>query len=388
MTSILGFRQEFADRYGSEPRIFRAPARVNLIGEHTDYNGGFVLPFAIERAIYVAAAPRKDAKIRVASQAFPDVLELVLETIEATPMPMGWMRYPFGVISLVSGAEYKLGGADLLITSDIPTGAGLSSSAALEVGIATALNRLFDLNLSEIAIAKVGQRTENEFAGVNSGIMDQMASVLGRSGYALHLDCSSLEWQHVPIGKATFFVCDTRTKHSLAEGAYNTRRRECEEAAASLTRSSLRDAGLEEIDGLPTPLKERARHVITENGRVASTIQALTAGNFELVGELMNASHASLRDDFQVSCDELDNMAELCRTRPEVLGSRMMGGGFGGCVINICKEGSDLDRIAAEITAEYSRTTGITPVVFSCSPTNGASEIMQANYEPFDDSTA
>ena len=375
MIDIAQLKQDFSRRFGREPRIFRAPARVNLIGEHTDYNDGFVMPFAIEKAVYVAAATRDDDRITVSSEAFAESLYVLAKDLDAVTVPKGWTRYPFGVVSLVSRAGHTVGGADLLIASDIPTGAGLSSSAALEVGIATALDQLFGLNLSGVEIAKIGQRTENEFAGVNSGIMDQMASVLGQKGHALLVDCRSLETQQIPLEDASFLICDTRTKHSLAESEYNTRRRECEEAAAALGKPSLRDANLEEIRSLPSTLAKRARHVVTENLRVMATVEALRSGDIRAVGELIDASHASLRDDFEVSCRELDIMSDICRSQPSIFGSRMIGGGFGGCTISMCREDADMKSLTAKIASEYRAKTGMEASVFECQPTAGAAEI-------------
>jgi galactokinase len=367
---------EFEKHFGQPPaHIVRAPGRVNLIGEHTDYNDGFVMPFAIEMAVYVAASPRDDDRITVNSTAFSESLDVSLADL-GKEVPNGWTRYPFGVISLMLRAGHQPRGADLLIGSDIPSGAGLSSSAALEVGIAKALDSLFELKLSDIEIVKIGQRTENEFAGVNSGIMDQMASVLGRSGHALFLDCRSLEWQHVPLEGASFLVCDTRTKHTLAESEYNNRRSECEAAAVELGVATLREATLHEINGLSGGLAKRARHVVTENLRVEAAVDALRSGDLEAVGGLINESHASLRDDFEVSCRELDIMSAICRSRPEILGSRMIGGGFGGCALSIARADTDLAIATREIAAEYELKTGIEPAIFICKPEDGVSEII------------
>ena len=202
-----------------------------------------------------------------------------------------------------------------------------------------------------------------------------MASVLGEAGHALFLDCRSLEWQQVAIDNATFLVCDTRTKHSLAESEYNTRRRECEAAAEHLGMRSLRDARLDEIGSLPTTLAKRARHVITENARVLLTADALRSGDLQTVGELMNASHKSLRDDFEVSCTELDIMSDICRSQAEILGSRMTGGGFGGCTISICREGVDASKLAERIGLHYKSQTAKKPRIFQCTPSGGAAEI-------------
>ena len=375
MIDIAQLKQNFIDQFGCEPRIFRAPARANLIGEHTDYNEGFVMPFAIEKAVYIAASPRDDGRFTIASADFPEILEVSLDNLNGGAVAKGWTKYPYGVLSLIHRAGYELRGADLLITSDIPAGAGLSSSAALEVGITTALIKLFDLNLTDVEVAMIGRAAENEFAGVNSGIMDQMASVLGKAGHALFLDCRSLEWQHIPLARASFLICDTRTKHSLAESEYNTRRAECDAAAASLGKRSLRDAHIDEIGALPEPLAKRAKHIITENLRVLSAVEALRSGDLSTVGDLMNASHASLRDDFEVSTRELDIMSEICRSQPEILGSRMMGGGFGGCTISICRDGVETNLIAGRIASEYTRETGIESAVFPCMAMQGASEL-------------
>lgn len=373
---IAHLRQDFFDRFGREARIFRAPARVNLIGEHTDYNQGFVMPFAIEKSVYVAASARDDGRFTVASADFAEILDVSLDDLDKVAAAKDWTKYPYGVLSLIKRAGHAFSGADMLITSDIPSGAGLSSSAALEVGIALALTKVFGLNITDAEIAKIGQAAENEFAGVNSGIMDQMASILSRAGHALFLDCRSLEWQHIPTGDASFLICDTRTKHSLAETEYNVRRQECESAASMLGKRSLRDARLDELNVLSEVLLKRARHIVSENGRVTAAVEALRSGNVDRVGELMNASHASLRDDFEVSSRELDIMSDICRLQPEILGSRMTGGGFGGCTISIARGGAHLGMAARKIAEEYRRQTGIEPAIYRCHPADGASEMI------------
>jgi len=369
-------KNKFIDRYGTEPRIFRAPGRVNIIGEHTDYNDGYVLPCAIDFATYVAGAIRKDRRIRVASLSFDRELEFDLDE-PLRESEKTWAKYVQGVGLILEREGYELRGANLLIDSDVPVGAGLSSSAALEISTAFALATLSGHKIDGMKLAKIGQSAENEFAGVRSGIMDQFASVFGEKDNALFLDCRSLEWSAVPVSASKFVICNTKTKHDLADGEYNKRRAECEAAAAFLGNISLRDATLDELNraaDMPETLKKRARHVITENVRVLETVAALRNDDLATVGEHINASHDSLRDDFEVSCAELDLMVDLAREQSGVLGTRMMGGGFGGCTINLFQPG-DHTGFAARITELYKKKTGIMPEIYECEAATGVCEL-------------
>ncbi len=369
-------RSKFRAKYGTEPRIFRAPGRVNIIGEHTDYNDGFVLPCAIDFATYIAGRERPDRNIRVASLNFEHELEFDLDGINEPPAK-DWTKFVQGVAMILERSDFRLGGADLLIESDVPVGAGLSSSAALEISVAYALASLSGQVIGGMELAKVGQAAENEYAGVRSGIMDQFASVLGQKGNALFLDCRSLEWSAIPVFAGKFVICNTKTKHDLADGEYNKRRAECEAAAAFLGKASLRDATLDELKraaDMPETLKKRARHVITENTRVLAAVEAFRGNDLEEVGKLINESHNSLRDDFEVSCEELDLMVNLARQQSGVLGARMIGGGFGGCTINLFRPGEHRD-FTSKIARLYERETGIVPEIYECEAANGACEL-------------
>lgn len=376
MIDLTKLRTEFWAGYGNEPRIFRAPGRVNIIGEHTDYNDGFVLPAAIDLAAYVAGCQRTDRFIRARSLNFGNTLEFDLDDHNMPPAK-DWTKYLYGVARVLERSGLRLGGADLLIESDIPIGAGLSSSAALEISTAFALASLAGQTIDPMKLAKAGQAAEIEFAGVRCGIMDQFASVFGQTGKALFLDCRSLEWSGIPVSTVRFVICNSKTHHDLADGEYNKRRAECEAAAAWVGKDSLRDASLDDLDRaaeMPETLKRRARHVINENVRVLETVAALRGNDLKAVGDLINLSHDSLRDDFEVSTEELDLLVDLARQDPGVLGARMMGGGFGGCTINLVRQGEHTD-FADKIAASYKRETGIVPEIYECETAIGVGEI-------------
>ena len=378
MIVLNNLTKEFTERYDAIPRIFRAPGRVNLIGEHTDYNDGFVLPCALDFATYVGTAVRADRTIRIASLNFDDGLEFDLDD-PGQKVPGNWTKYVFGVAQVLERHGYRLRGADLLIDSDLPVGAGLSSSAALEISTAFAFAALSSHKIDGMELAKIGQTAEHEYAGVRTGIMDQFASVFGREGHALLLDCRSLEWSPVPVSSGQFVICNTKVKHDLAEGEYNKRRAECEEAAAFFGKHSLRDVDIEEFrkraEEMPEIPRKRARHILNENIRVEQAVAALKADDAKRFGELMNESHNSLRDDYEVSSPELDLMVDLARAEPGVLGARMTGGGFGGCTINLVQF-DDIRAFAERIADAYKRETGIVPEIYPCRTGDGVSEIV------------
>lgn len=373
---IDGVVSEFTRWSGGMPRIFSAPGRVNVIGEHTDYNDGFVMPSAINFRTIVAIRPRTDRLIRVRS------IDLGMESAFSLDDPVRnetapWMNYPVGVAAILEREGFRLGGADVMTSTNIPIGAGLSSSAAFEVSLAVALASTRNHMPERWEIARIGQTAEHEFAGVRSGIMDQFASVFGRAGHALFLDCRSLEWQPVPLGRAGVVVCNTRVRHELADGEYNRRREECETAATLLGVSSLRDARSQDnsIRELPDVLRRRARHVLTENERVLAAVESMNQGNLRTLGQLMNESHASLKEDFEVSCRELDVMAGIVRRQAGIYGARMTGGGFGGCVIGLYEDGISED-FAAIVSEEYFSETGVAPEVYLCHSVDGVAEIQ------------
>jgi len=378
LIDVATLRQRFVDWHGTTPRIFRAPGRINLIGEHTDYNDGFVLPAAIDKATFVAISPRTDRTIIADSIDFEGTVSVVLDDRGAYPRT-DWGKYVQGIALVLESSGYKLGGADLLIASEIPVGAGLSSSAALEVAVASALTAIAGHTIDGVELAKIGQAAEHKYAGVRSGIMDQFVSVHGKAGRALLLDCRSLEWSNVALQDGALVICNTKTKHDLADGEYNKRRSECENAAAVLAKNSLRDVRIADLEDMPTEmpekLRKRARHVVTENARVLDAVAALKSENLQEFGELINRSHNSLRDDFEVSCPELDAMVEIAREQPGVLGSRMMGGGFGGCTINLMLTEAR-EAFISRVQLAYKERTGVEPELYEVTIERGACEII------------
>lgn len=380
-------RQEFHRVFNSpeaRPRVFRAPGRTNLIGEHTDYNDGFVFPAAIDRATWVAIAPRSDRLLRVYSEHFAEMLEFDLR--EASPAPRRhWTDYVRGVALMLERDGISSAGADLFIRSNVPLGAGVSSSASLEVATATALLAMAGGELPKMEIARLCQGAENEFVGAHCGIMDQFVSCFGRAGHAIFLDCRTLDSAAVPLPADIHLVlCNTMVKHEIAGGDYNLRRRECEESVARLAKvlpgiRALRDVTLAQIEQyralLPEPLLRRARHVTTEDARVLEARAALERGDLAKLGQLMARSHASLRDDYEVSCRELDVMVELANKLEGCVGARMTGGGFGGCTINLVRD-AQVEKFVTSMNEAYQRATNITPEIYSCTAADGAREII------------
>ncbi len=386
MMNLSGLREQFRQLYGGEPRIFSAPGRVNLIGEHTDYNDGFVLPMAIDRRTYVAAAPRNDGIVRCASEEFAGQIEFELNP-DLKP-GKDWANHVRGVATCLLRDEVALRGADLLIASEVPPGSGLSSSAALEVSAGFAMLKISNQSVDSpnglIALALAAQRAEHEFAGTRSGIMDQYIAALGIAGHALLLDCRSLEYEAVPIdlSDVRIVVCNSMVKHDLAASEYNTRRAECEEAVRRLATYlpgilALRDVEIEEFDvwadALPDVIRRRANHVLTENARTLAVVESLKKGDPVQFGKLMYASHESLRDDYEVSCRELDWLVEIARQCAGVYGARMTGGGFGGCTVNLVVAGQ-VESFISSITEAYQSKTGLIAQCYVCQASDGARE--------------
>ena len=367
----------FRARFARAPRVYRAPGRVNLIGEHTDYNDGFVLPIALDRYTWVAAAPRADRTIVVHSREYDETVRVEPETQSAQGPQNHWSDYVRGMAAVLDdaarGGQPRVQGADLLIASDVPIGAGLSSSAALEVACGYALGDLSGRSLDLDRLARAAQRAEHEFAGTRCGIMDQMIACHGRRGAALLLDTRTLACRHVPVAPAVrVVVCNTMVRHQLVSGEYNERRADCEAGVAVLARTTpsiraLRDATLDELDAvrdeMPVRVSRRCRHVVTENARVEEAADALRADDFHRFGVLMGASHLSLRDDFEVSCAELDTMVEILRTLDGVYGARMTGGGFGGCAVALVDAASEAS-VRREVARRYLSATGLEPDVW------------------------
>ncbi|MFQ6014197.1 MAG: galactokinase [Anaerolineae bacterium] len=370
--------REFAHIFGHEPTMaVRAPGRVNLIGEHTDYNEGFVLPVAINRMVMVMASPRPDRKVHLYAASFGQRTSFSLDDIGPDPV-MTWSNYQRGVALVLQQAGFTLKGMDALIRGDVPIGAGLSSSAAVEVATAYAFLRLGDLDLDRVQLALLCRRAENEFVGVNCGIMDQLVALLGRRGHALLIDCRSLEYQLVPIpAEASIVVADTRVRRGLLDSEYNIRQQQCQEGARLLGIKALRDISLEDFEGaqkrLPETVRRRCHHVVEENQRVVEAATALRRGDLPKFGQLMNESHRSLRDDYEVSCHELDLLAEAAWPLEGVYGSRMTGGGFGGCTVSLVQS-SMVDQFREQVTESFKAAIGYAPEIYLCQAADGAGE--------------
>jgi galactokinase len=376
-------RKRFEALHGHRPRVFRAPGRVNLIGEHTDYNDGFVLPAAIDFYTWVALSSRSDRKLVLSSENFPGIAEYELDSPNHHRRHE-WSDYVYGVVLVLERAGKRLRGADVLVAGEIPIGAGLSSSAAIEVATGYALLENSGHPVERVELAKLCQRAENEFVGVRSGIMDQFISCFGRTGQALLLDCRSLEYSLVALpGGISLVICNTMVKHELAGGEYNQRRSECEAGVRLLAEHlpqvrALRDVTLADLEkygsGLPPVVYRRCRHVVSENGRVLEAVRALGAGDLATVGALMAESHRSLRDDYEVSCVELDLLVDLAAQTEGVYGARMTGGGFGGCTINLVRSES-VDAFRQTVARGYQERTGGAPEIYVTGAAEGVTEL-------------
>lgn len=359
--------------------VYRAPGRVNLIGEHTDYNEGFVFPAAIDLYTQVTVAPRNDRKLLIHSQNFSDDIEIDLDDSRANARGH-WSDYVRGVALMLERAGHRLKGAGLDVRSTVPIGAGLSSSAALEVAAGYALLETSGHDVDRLELAKLCQQAENEFVGMRCGIMDQFIACFGRAGHSLMLDCRSLEYRLAPLPPdVRLVICNTMIRHELAASEYNNRRAECEAGVRHFAgfRSevrALRDVTIDDLDGyghdLPEAIQKRCRHVITENGRVEEAAAALAQGDLNTFGELMAASHRSLKEDYEVSCAELDTMVDLATQVEGVYGARMTGGGFGGCTINLVKADS-VAEFSKQVARGYARATGLVPEIYVCSTADG-----------------
>jgi galactokinase len=378
-------RRAFAERYGRAARLYRAPGRVNLIGEHTDYNGGYVLPMAIERETVVAAAARTDERVRVYSLNLEEEAEFDLEHA-GEPRRGLWLDYVEGVARALISQGEPLRGADLMILSDVPPGAGLASSAALEVSTGLALLCVAGRDVDRVALAFAGQQAEHTYVGTMCGIMDQFVAALGREGHALLIDCRAQTATPVPLDtrEVAIAVCDTRVRHELSSSEYNTRRAECERGVELLREylpgiTQLRDVSLEEFERfgplLPEPIMRRCRHIVTENERTLRAAVALRRSDLSELGRLINCSHESLRDDFEVSCTELDALVEVAHGCEGVLGSRMTGGGFGGSTVSLVRRDL-LESFRQEVTDGYERRTGLKTNIYVSEAGDGAREVI------------
>lgn len=378
--------KDFLSKYQKHFRTFYSPGRINLIGEHTDYNLGYVMPAAIDRGVTLLIAPNNSDKIRITAYDLNEDIEVNIHNLVKSNQK--WPDYLIGVVQQLTKNGHSIGGFDCLFTSDIPVGAGLSSSAAIECVLAYALNSIFSLGESRIALAKMAQAAEIEFVGVQCGIMDQFASIMGKNHCSLLLDCKTGDYSYIPFNFPDYqiVIINSKIKHDLPESDYNLRQQECQEVVRTFRNNgfqveSLRDISFESLEGLHRQLNQtlinRATYVLEENKRVLSFKSALEQSNMEKAGVLMYASHHGLRYLYEVSCSEIDFLVESTLEMDSVVGSRMMGGGFGGCTINIVQK-DESEMVMNHIGEQYSSKTGISPDFIVADLVDGTHEIKQA----------
>ncbi len=375
----------FFNYFNAKPQfIARAPGRVNLIGEHTDYNDGFVLPMAIDREALIALTPRADGEVHIRSMDYESDCVFSLNNLTRDK---GWGEYIKGVAYVLQSSGYELRGFNAMLTGDIPRGAGLSSSAAVELAAARAFSSASGFEWDAPRMAQLAQKAENEWVGVNCGIMDQMASAACKKGFALFLDCRSLEVQHAPLPEnISAVILDTSTRRGLVESAYNERRSQCEEAARWFGVKALRDVNVDDEkwlmvngkwnieSGLSEVAAKRARHIVTENARVLEAVKVMKDGNIKRLGELFNASHDSLRDDFEVTNDALNMMVECARAQASCYGARMTGAGFGGCAVALVEK-DKADEFVSAVSSLYKQRSGLDASIYVCNASEGASVV-------------
>ncbi|WP_118194920.1 galactokinase [Albibacterium indicum] len=377
-------KHRFSELYDTEPSIFTSPGRINLIGEHTDYNQGLVLPAAIDKVIVLAISKREDAQINIFSESYQKLYAGTLENLE--PSGILWPDYILGVIVELQKRGCELSGVDIVFDGNIPQGAGLSSSAALECAAAFGINEIFDLKLSSLEIAKIGQAAENNFVGVQCGLMDQFASVFGKSDHLIKLDCESFEFNFIPFNAKNYKVVlfDTGVKHSLASSAYNERRSQCESGVELVQEhhpdvDSLRRVSQQMLDdyvkGVDPVVYNRCAYVVKEIQRLQDACEDLLKGDLETFGKRMYETHEGLRDEYEVSCEELDYLVDRVKAHPEVIGARMMGGGFGGCTINLIQSES-VDRVVEETSNAYKRDMDRELKVYFVSIEDGTKRVL------------
>ncbi len=369
-------RNEFVRLHGLNDQmvVVSSPGRINLIGEHTDYNEGFVLPSAIDRAIYLAVAPAQGFEVTITSLDFKD--DFRFDSQKPLKSNKGWANYLIGIVDELGRAGYPMSGFDCVYAGDIPIGSGMSSSAAVEAGLAFALDRIFEFGIERATLAKIAQRSENRFVGVRCGIMDQFANLLSKGESALMLDCRSIDYEYIPFARKDlrFVLCDTGVKHNLASSEYNLRRQQCEMGVEVMKKyqpniTSLREVGRELLEGHkdevdPTVFK-RCTYVLDENARVEIARDYLLQKDYESFGKLLYASHEGLRTKYEVSCRELDFLVEAASKIDGVLGARMMGGGFGGCTLNLV-EGDSVGYFTQRIRESYVEQLGKVPQIYNC----------------------
>ena len=366
-------KSSFEQRFGIEPIVIKAPGRINLIGEHTDYNNGFVLPAAVDQAIYLAIGKSGSSESTLVSLDMDQTFEFSINDFQPTKEKL-WANYLMGVVAEIQKSGREVTGFNIVFSGDVPQGSGMSSSAALECGTCFALNELFDLSIPKVKMVKMSQKAEHNYAGVMCGIMDQFASMMGSADHALLLDCESLEYRHFPIELTDHIIvlCNSNVSHNLADSEYNIRRKQCEEGVSLLQKyfpevKSLRDVSLEQLNAHQSELSDvvykRCKYVIEENERVMSMTKAMEAGEIDALGEILTIAQEGMRSGYEISCPEIDFMADFANNREDVVGARMMGGGFGGCTINLVNKGSE-DQFISELNAAYKEQFNkeITPI--------------------------
>ncbi|MHB8931491.1 MAG: galactokinase [Melioribacteraceae bacterium] len=377
--------KKFLEIFNEKPLLVRSPGRVNLIGEHTDYNNGFVLPAAIDKAIYFAVSPREDRECKLYSFDLNDDITFNLDKLEFSKK--GWPNYLMGMVDQLIKTGHVLKGFNCVFGGDIPIGAGLSSSAALEAGLGFSLNHIFNLGIDKLTLVKLAQKAENEFVGVNCGIMDQYINIFGKNGHVLRIDCQSLDYEYFPFefDNISVVLFDTCVSHSLASSEYNQRRKECNLGVDLIkkdypTIKSLRDVSTALLssyqDKMDPIVYKRCKYAVEENDRVLKACECLNDGNLKAFGDLMYQTHFGLSNDYEVSCPELDFLVELIKNNNAVYGSRMMGGGFGGCTINLIENDSIAD-VKEFVTKSYKEKFGKEPKTYITKISNGTEIIRE-----------
>ncbi|MGA7159795.1 MAG: galactokinase [Bacteroidota bacterium] len=384
---MINFPETVEDRFknlfNEQPVLVRSPGRANLIGEHTDYNMGFVLPCTIDKAIYFAVTPRQDRYCKLYALNMDESFETSIDNLKKSKKE--WPNYLMGVLDQLNKAGSKFDGFNCVFGGDIPVGAGLSSSAALEAGLAFTLNHIFDLHIDKLSLVKLAQKAENEFVGVQCGIMDQFINIFGESGTVLRIDCRSLEHRYFPFDfdDVSILLINSNVSHSLASSQYNQRRIECAEGVNHIKKyegqvESLRDVSIDMLNGFKSTLDptvyRRCKYVIEENDRLLQACSALEKKDLTTFGRIMVNAHDGLSRDYEVSCRELDYLVDLVRDNPHVYGSRMMGGGFGGCTINLVEPGS-IDEVVKMVSEKYSEKFNIETSTYITSISSGTSII-------------
>ncbi|MBK8788462.1 MAG: galactokinase [Chitinophagaceae bacterium] len=369
----------FTEKFAGQPTVFRSPGRINILGEHTDYNEGFVLPAAIDKSIYVAITKRADNQVTLFAGDFNE--SYTTDTEHIKPAAIQWPNYILGVVDQLQKEGHTIGGFNLVIDGDIPIGAGLSSSAAVECAVIFALNTIFELGVSRLQMVKLAQKAEHVFAGVHCGIMDQFASMFGKKDHAIKLDCRSLEYEYVPISFSGYSIVlfNTNVKHSLDSTEYNTRRKQCEEGVSIIAQNhpgvkSLRDVSMamlkDNVAGVDSMIFKRCKYVVQENQRLLGACDDLKKGDVKALGKKMFETHRGLQYDYEVSCRELDFLVDFVKNNEDVAGARMVGGGFGGCTINLVRADA-VEKLVEQISTAYLKEMNLPLSVYPVSVENG-----------------